>query len=550
MGSIRFSPRRWWRAVVSPVVGTSCLFLAALLGFSRLAWDGVAAHAFTGLAARVAGHREAGRDGAALSLLASEAHRYPFSRYSNALGILEDEVIRGVIAVERQNLREAARLEAAGRLGEAFRLYGDLEKRTQVPIVMFFAERHRKTITERREAAEGLLSAARALEQKGEMAAAAETYRRILLQHPGSSASRDLHVPFYVETVPEGALLAMERGRAVPSPGWISWPVRRGEKLRVSAEGFRSLELVDPFGPPDSPRTAAALRVRLDPQPLWEVQAGGGAIAGGATAEEDIAVVLGADRVLRGLALALEAQGKRVAWERPLDDTLDCHAAHAGAFQDGPRTLVVAAGKLRAVVWTRTGEDGPQPPVEQFVRSIENIPAGQLASRTARAGRSVFLLLPGGPLEHWETAKERLRWRLPAEEGADRVQARDGQIILSGTDGRIVRIDAATGRVLGRSRLRLPADGGTLEEFFPLAREGKAPEEGGSLVRVLRNGLRSLLALGPRGEVYWEAEERSLLPAAAVVLPSPRGTFGDGPGTSWTVLISEPGGGTRLLVHS
>ncbi len=562
MNPIRFGPRRWWRAVFSPVVGMSCLFLASLLGFSRLFWDGLAAHAFTGLAARVAGHREAGRDGAALSLLASEAHRYPFSRYSNALGVLEDEIIRDVISVERENLREAARLEAAGRLGEAFRLLGELEKKTQVPIVMRFAERHRRTITERREAAEGLLSAARAREQKGEFAAAAEVYRRILLEHPASSASRDLRLPLYVETVPPGARISVGKSPDVRSPSWISWPLGRGERLRVSADGFRSLDIGDPVGPLDCARLAAPLRVRLEPEPRWEVDATGGSIAGGIAAEEEIAVVLGADRVLRGIALAPEDQGMRIVWKRPLDDSIDGPAAHAGAFQDGPRTLVVSANKLRAVVWTRTGEDGPEPPTEPLLGAIVSIPAGQVGRRTARTDRAVFLLHPGERLEHWEAATERLRWRVPAEDGLDRVQPRDGQVILSGSSGRIVRIDAAAGTVLGRFRVRLPAGGGAVEDFIPLAGVELAPEGAGSIFRLNRDGVRSLLALGPRGEVFWEAEERSRLPASAIVLPPSKATRSAGSRSGWVVLMSEPspisepgsirerGGGTRLLVHS
>jgi hypothetical protein len=496
-------------------MATLCLVLAGLLGTARLLWDAAAAQGFAALASRVAHERAAERPLEAIDCLSRQGASYPWSNFAAAAAVLEEATVADLLEGGRRGFREAARLEAEGRLGDAYRLYGDLERLFPSGSIRSFAERSRSGITRSREAAETLLGAARGLESRGELQSAWAASLRVLLEHPGSSAAHDLKVPLRVETEPPGAHLSVAGRGRLEAPAWIHWPVRPGVKLRVSKPGFRPRELTGLVGPGPALEDGWRVSVRLEPEPLWELPQAGGMFLGGGAGGGEPALVAGADGVLRMIEIAKGADGPkgRIVWERPLEAVSSSPLRAHGFVLAGAIRLTLPAGGGTRGFRLEDGADLPasDPRLELLDRALSPLPAEEIEDRAASAEGALFTLLPGGVLERRDLPAGGLAFRAERGGGLERISTGREGFLLSGRGGRLVVVDRRTGEVVREAWLTLPAGRTEIDEIIPLeslagAGERTAPPDFGALAVGGEPGSQTLFHLGPAGEIRWRIE--------------------------------------------
>jgi outer membrane protein assembly factor BamB/tetratricopeptide (TPR) repeat protein len=338
-----------------------------------------------------------------LEVVRRDSGSYPVSRHIFKLASIEEDLFRKAYEEERKLLRQAIAARRSGDLGTAYHLFGNLLRKSIIPLYQKRAEAGRSEIARLESRREELLDQARKQVQGKDYAAAFTTYAQILKDAQRSLFAADYSVPVLIETVPDGASIDLDGSQSGRSPRWVFISSDPDTVLRLSAPGFRALTLKDPLGL----RLEAGnhcLRAALEPEMAWTTEGWGGVIARGGSVADPVLPVLGADGVLRGIDL----RQRRPLWEVPLDKSL---ASEAAPFICGPAVLLASTDGRAVAFSLRTGR----------------------VAWTARVGA------PGSPLFFAGTAR--------------------GQVIAA-SGGALVVLNPWSGLPLGRIPLAAPAAAG------------------------------------------------------------------------------------------
>ncbi|MFF4658242.1 serine/threonine-protein kinase [Streptomyces sp. NPDC001381] len=142
---------------------------------------------------------------------------------------------------------------------------------------------------------------------------------------------------------------------------------------------------------------------------------------------------------------AVDPATGKVRWRARLQGTLQAVGSHAGAVFLLPTDR--GSGDTDAVV--------RYDPAARSERRVA-LPVARQAPAAGAHGDVVYLMSTGGALEAIDTAAGKRLWSLETavSRGSDPVYA-DGHVYVSAADGRLLAVDARTGRLLGQTKPRL-----------------------------------------------------------------------------------------------
>jgi tetratricopeptide (TPR) repeat protein len=244
-----------------------------------------------------------------------EAGSFPLSRYASRLADFEVELSKDAFDADRTLLLQALEAQESGELDDALRFFQRVCRETPFPPLATRAESGLDEVQALLSSTKTTLDQAAMLWKDGKREEAFAAYRQILVADRHEEGVQ--FVPVWVETVPPGAAVEVDRYPVGEAPRWVRIAPDPSTRIRCSLAGFRATVVEDPVGrllDGDSPR----LRIVLEVENLWGRPDGGGLIAECVDPGSEVLPVLGADGVLRSWDIYAGEPASRLRWAQPV----------------------------------------------------------------------------------------------------------------------------------------------------------------------------------------------------------------------------------------